>query len=165
MANKWECRFLEKPQILTFFMHLYTLIYNIVISFGHHTIKKKDIDTLERIQRKVTKMIPRLRSKPYKEQLKELNWFSLFKHRLRGDLIEVFQIFCAFDNIYINDYVTMDFTSTIHNNGFKIIGKRFRSNEAKHFFFNKIVNIWNSLPAQIVNSNTIELIKKNLRST
>ena len=33
---------------------------------------KKDTDKLERIQRKVTKIIPRLRNKPYEERLKEL---------------------------------------------------------------------------------------------
>ena len=49
-----------------------------------------------------------------------------------------------------------DLTSTTCNNGFKIVGMHFRSNQANYFFFNRIVNIWNSLPAQIVNSNTIE---------
>ena len=33
-------------------------------------------------------------------------------------------------------YVTTDLTSTTHNNGFKTIGKLFRSNEAKYLFFN-----------------------------
>ena len=54
-----------------------------------------------------------------------------------------------------------DFTSTIRNNGFKIIGKRFRSNVAEHFFFNRIVNIWKFLPAQTFNSKRIEMFKKN----
>ena len=107
-------------------------------------------------------MIPRLRNKSYEERLKELNLFSLSKRRLRRDLIEVFKIFHGFDNININDYVTTDLTSTTRNNGLKIIGKRFRSNEAKHFFFNRIENVWNSLPAQIINSITIESFKKKL---
>ena len=54
------------------------------------------------------------------------------------------------DSTNLNDYVTTDLRSTIRNNGFKINGKRFISNEAKHFFFNRIINIWNSL---LVNSN------------
>ena len=33
-------------------------------------------------------------------------------------------------NVNIKDYVTTDLTSTTRNNGFKIIGKHFRSNEA-----------------------------------
>ena len=113
-----------------------------------------------RIQKIVTKIIPRLRNKSYEERLNELNLFSLSKHRLRGELIEVFKIFNGFGSINVNDYVTTDLTSTTRNNGFKIIGKRFKSSEGKHFFFNRIVNIWNSLPTQIVNSNTIESFKK-----
>ena len=59
-------------------------------------------------------------------------------------------MFDGFDNINMNYYVTTDLTSTTRNNGFKIIGKRLKANEAKHFFFffNRIVNIWNSLPGQ-----------------
>ena len=108
-------------------------------------------------------MIPRLRNKSYEERLNELILFSLSKRRLREDLIhvEVFKLFYGFDKININYYVTTDLTSTTRKNGFKIIGKR-RSNEAKHFFFNRIVNIWNPLPAQIVNSIKIESFKKKL---
>ena len=78
---------------------------------------------LERIQRKVIKIIPRLRNKPYEKRL-ELNLYSLSKRRLRGDLIEVFKIVSGFDNININDYVATDLISTTRNNGFNIIGKR-----------------------------------------
>ena len=81
---------------------------------------KKIIDNLERIQRKVTEMIPRLRNKPYEEGLKELNLISLSKRRLRCDQIDLIKIFCGFDNDIINDYVTTDLTSTTRNNGFKI---------------------------------------------
>ena len=123
---------------------------------------RKDIDKLERVQRRVTKMIPRLRNKSYEERLKELNLFSLSKRRLRGDLIEVYKIFKGFDNLNVNDYFTVDRTQTTRSNGYKIVGKRFTSNEAKHFFFNRIVNVWNGLPAQVVDSNTIETFKKRL---
>ncbi len=54
---------------------------------------RKDIDKLERVQRRVTNMIPRLRCKPNEETLQELNLFSLSKRRMRGDLMEVFKMF------------------------------------------------------------------------
>ena len=123
---------------------------------------RKDIDKLERVQRRITKIIPRLRNKSYDERLEELNLFSLSKRRLRGDLIEVFKIFKGFDNINVNDYFTLDRSNVTRNNGCKIVGKRFKTNEAKHFFFNRVVNIWNSLPAHVVNSCTIETFKNRL---
>ena len=123
---------------------------------------RKDIEKLERIQRRVTKMIPRLRNKPYEERLKEMNLFSLSRRRMRGDLIEVYKIFKGLDNINVNDYFTVDRSNATRNNGYKIIGKRFRTNESKHFFFNRVVNVWNSLPAHVVDSGTIETFKNRL---
>ncbi len=78
------------------------------------------------------------------------------KRRLRGDLIKVFKMFHGFDNVNISDYLVVDRERSSRNNGFKITGKSFRSEESKHFFFNRIVNVWNSLPAEVVNSKTIE---------
>jgi hypothetical protein len=124
---------------------------------------RKDIEKLERVQRRITKMIPRLRNLPYEERLEELSLFSLSKRRMRGDLIEVFKIFKGFDNINAEDYFTIDHSNrTRKRNSFKILGKRFLSNEAKHFFFNRVVNVWNSLPSNVVDSITVTTFKNRL---
>ena len=60
--------------------------------------RKKDIDTLERIQRRATKMI-KLRDLSYEERLRECVLTTLETRRLRGDQIEVFKILNGYENI------------------------------------------------------------------
>ena len=63
---------------------------------------RKDIDMLEKIQRRATKLIPGLTDLRYEERLNECGLKTLETRRLRGDKKEVFKILNGYENNYCN---------------------------------------------------------------
>ena len=63
---------------------------------------RKDIDRLDKIQRRATKLIPGLRDLRYEERLKECGLTTLDTRRLRGDQIEVIKILNGYEHIDSN---------------------------------------------------------------
>ncbi len=81
---------------------------------------------------------------------------------MRGDLIEVFKMFKGFVNVDVIDYFTLAQSRVTSGNGYKIASKRLSSQEAKHFFFSRVVSVWNSLSASVVESESVATLKNRL---
>ena len=62
----------------------------------------KDVDKLESVQRSVTKIMLNFKNLPYHQRLAELGLTTLQERRVRGDLIEVYQIVEGIDDISVN---------------------------------------------------------------
>ena len=115
------------------------------IMFGPPT--KGDIEAIEKIQKRATKLVISLRKLPYKERLQHLNLYTLKYRRLRGDMVEVFKILHhMYDSSVAPDLIRN--TSATRGNKYKLLNHTFHYNFRKFSFAARIVNIiWNSLPA------------------
>ena len=108
---------------------------------------------IERVQRRATRLLLPIRDKPYGERLSILQLPSLAYRRFRGDMILLYKI--------LNNYFSSDFSAlyTTRGHQFKLFKYRSRLNCRSNYFFNKLINDWNNLPAFVVNANSVNCFK------
>ncbi|KAK4825715.1 LOW QUALITY PROTEIN: hypothetical protein QYF61_002133 [Mycteria americana] len=123
---------------------------------------KKDVDSLESIQRRATKMIKGLGSLPYEERLRELSLFSLEKRRLRGDLVTMFQYLKGGYKENGDSLFTRSHMEKMRGNGSKLHLGRFQLDTRGKFFTMRTISHWNNLPREVVDSPTLDSFKIQL---
>ena len=126
--------------------------------------RKKDIDTLERIQRRATEMIPELRDLSYEERLKlkECGLTTLETRRLRGDHIEVFKILNGYENIDRNMFFSLKKDSRTRGHEVKLVNDQCRLDIRKHSISHRTITKWNKLSTDCVNASSVNMFKNKV---
>ena len=123
---------------------------------------KQHIKALEREQRQATKIVRTSKHLPYDQRLKAIGITRLSARRDRGDAIQYFKSKNDYNHIawYHVNSATNSLESSgpaggIRGNSHRIIRQLIKRPARNHFFANRVVNNWNSLPEQVIASRTV----------
>ena len=125
---------------------------------------RQDIVLIEKVQRRFTRMIPGFNGLPYCSRLDLLSLMSLEMRRFRSDLIEVFRLVKGFEDIDYRDLFKFRDTGVTRGHSFKFFKGQCNLDVRKYYFSYRIVNAWNSLPAEAVECTTVNAFKAHLTS-
>ena len=125
----------------------------------HH---RYNIDMLESVQRRATKLIPALRNKPYSVRLKELNMFSVEYRFFRGDMIETYKILTGRSGVNSGALFDLDDSDRNRGHSLKLKKPHCRLDIKKFSFAHRVVDGWNRLPRVVVEGESINTFRSRL---
>jgi len=127
---------------------------------------KQDIQAIERVQRRATKMVLELKYLNYTERLRKLGLTTLEAKRQREDLIQHFKFANNANHIswYHPNFLTNSLTASgpacsIRGHNQRIRGQLTKNCPTRsNYFTNRIVNPWNALPPEVISGTQCQCV-------
>ena len=122
---------------------------------------EKDIDELEKIQHKITKLVPWFQDLPYDKRCRRLKLPS-FKDRRKGGTSEVYKILRGDEGSNYTKFFKLSENTT---RGHKLkLDKRkhHKSSMRGGWFAIRVINPWNNLLAHVIEAPSIAAFKAHL---
>ena len=116
---------------------------------------------IENVQRRATKLLGKLKNKPYCERLQILRLPTMEHRRLRGDIIETYKYLNNFYDVEKPQFNKPPLTN-LRGHSMKLAHNRSRLETRNHFFSNRIVETWNGLPESVVTAPSVDALKRRL---
>ena len=125
---------------------------------------RKHVNIIENVQKRATKLVDGLSELPYDERLRFIDLPTLEYRRARGDMIEIYKHFHAYDRQSLAvSFKPRDRPSRTHNYQLHIPVPKdgVRGPQSNSFYF-RTPKIWNDLPRHVVEANNINTFKVRL---
>ena len=94
--------------------------------------------------------------------LRKLGLPTLEYRRSRADIIQVYKILYEIDIVDKEKLFTRAQYTATRGHSFKLHRRRFRLNVRANVFSNRVINVWNDLPDNIVNAPSVNAFKNRL---
>ena len=118
---------------------------------------KKDIEILERMQRRATRIIKGVGNLSYEERLRRCKLTNLEIRRSRSDLIETFKILTGREDLPPEHFFEATKSSSTGGHECKLCRKAtgtLKNNYVR--IITRVVNLWNKLDEETIYSDSVE---------
>ncbi len=123
---------------------------------------KRVIRAIEAVQRRASKMVPELANLSYEERLKELKLPTLVYRRHRADMLQTYKILHDEYDLDKSIFFKPPTDARTRGHPFKIFKERVATSSRSNFFSNRVVELWNELPGDVVTAKDIDSFKEKL---
>ena len=133
---------------------------------------QKDIDELEKVQKRMVKMLSGVKARGYEERLEEIGMMSLTERRTRGDMIETFKTLRGHNRVEKEAWFefqeeearpTRSNTTVVDGTAVRkkevLIQQRANLEVRKNFFTVRAAGDWNALPDAVKASTSVNSFK------
>src|SRR6218665_3950555 len=122
---------------------------------------KQDMEKLEKVQRRATKMIRGYKDLSYEERLIRCGLTTLEKRRSSGDLIEAYTIITGKESIQWERFFELAPSKGTREHSYKLFKKR-KGTLWQKFFSARVVDLWNELDDSTVSVDNVTAFKRKL---
>ena len=147
------------------FLQLYKALVRPHVEYANavwYPYKIKDIEAIENVQRRASRLVPTLKDLSYEERLRKLGLPTLVYRRLRGDMVETYKTLHSVYDPDVATLLTLRGESATRGNSMKLFQSGCRTNLRKYSFALRVVKTWNNLPEEVISAPTLKSFERRL---
>ena len=148
------------------FVRLFKSLVRPILEYGNTVWSpylKTQINEVERVQRRATRLVPGLGELHYEQRLRKLHLPTLEYRRWRGMMIETFKFVKGEYKIDPKTVgLTLDDNLKTRRHRFKLEKKKHRLNVRRNSYGIRVTAEWNALPDEVVGAESINAFKNRL---